>query len=128
LFRQGERPLYIINLKTSAKMKTKTLLIALKLGFDFENSSFEDRDELETEVIEFLSENIEKLPKLKDFCEVSQNGRLQNVNYGNFVSSGEILDYSSYYGKRKQRIYHSSFLHIEADGSAYEMKLYCFSK
>jgi hypothetical protein len=110
------------------KMKTITFKTAIILGFDYGNSSFDTREELEQLIVNFLNDNVEKLPKLKDFCEVHQHNHNQHVSYGNFFSSGEIVDWTSHYNRRKHRIYHSSFLHIENDGRCYEMKLYCFSK
>lgn len=109
-------------------MKNKTITTVIKLGYDFETSSFETIEEMEKEIIQFLHENTDKLPVIKDFCEVNQSGRNQYVHYGDFNISGEIVEWSSYYGKRKQRIYHSDFLHIdEKTGECFKMMLYCFS-
>jgi len=36
-------------------------------------------------------------------CEVTSSGRSQNVNFGNYTSSGEIIDWYSYrFSERKK--------------------------
>jgi hypothetical protein len=110
-------------------MKNLTITTAIKLGYDFDNASFETIEEMEQEIVNFLNENQDKIKKSKvDFCEVNGHGNSQFVNYGPFNSSGEIVNWSDYYGQRKQRIYHSEFLGIdEKTGEVFIQKLYCFS-
>lgn len=110
-------------------MKTLTLQKAIEIGFDYENSEFETREELEQLVVDFLHENTDKLSIREDECEVSQHGRSQSVNYKNFSSSGEIISwsYDLWYKPADHKIYHSDFLEIdEKTGEPYKMNLYCF--
>lgn len=110
-------------------MKNLTITTAVKLGFDFENSDFETKEEMRQKIFDFLNENLDKIKRSKsDFCKVNGSGTRQFVNFGDFNSSGEIVDWSAYYGQRKQRIYHSEYLGIdEKTGAVYVQKLYCFS-
>ena len=76
------------------------------------------------EAIDYVIENNleENLPKIEDYCVVKSSGRSQNVNYGDFTSSGEIIDWSyerrNFYKKAKEnedgelevKIYHSDFI------------------
>lgn len=110
-------------------MKSKTIATAIKLGFEFDNVVFDSEDELKDLIIDFLNDNQDKIKKTeKHFCEVSSNGRNQHVEFGNYSSSGEIVDWSFYYHKRKQRIYHSDFLEIKENGEVVKILLYCYSK
>lgn len=104
----------------------KTVIAAIKIGFDFANIDLSE--DLEKQLIDFLHENSEKLKPENHFCEVKQHSNGQYVSFGNFNSSGDIVRYSDYWGKRKQRIYHSDFLHINEDGTPVNIRLYCFSK
>lgn len=109
------------------KMKTTTIAKAIEIGFDYENSIFETRKELEQEVMDFLNENIEKLEQIEDECEVSGHGSSQFVNYGNFSSSGQIIDYGYdyWYSPADKKHFHSSFLLIDEEtGAPYCMNLY----
>lgn len=110
-------------------MKNLTITTAIKLGFDFENTTFNTVEEMEKEILEFLHENQDKIKKVENhFCEVTQHGNSQNVSFGDFTSSGDIIHWSDYSYKRKQRIYHSEFMDVNKDGSVVRIKLYCFSK
>lgn len=101
-------------------MKTETLRTAIKLGFNFDDADFETREQFEQIVVDFLSENTSKLPKLKEYCEVTNNGRGQSVEHKGYSSSGDIMHYDNY--SRKHRVYHSNYLHIdEATGKCFEM-------
>lgn len=105
----------------------KTIQAAMRIGFDFSNVDLSE--DLDKQIIDYLHENSEKLPRVNEFCEVSQSGNSQYVSFGDFNSSGDIVRYSDYYGKRKQRIYHSEFLYIdENSGKPFSMNLYCYSK
>ena len=108
-------------------MKNLTIKTAIEIGFDFENADFENKDELVVMVIEFLNENIDKLPTQENECEVSGSGNKQNVNHGDYSSSGEILQYGYDYWKTPAdfKHYHSSFLHIdEKTGECFNMMLF----
>lgn len=107
-------------------MKNLTLNTAIKLGFDYENSIFESKEDLDQLVIDYLSENTAKLPKLKDYCEVISHGRGQHVNFGNYSCSGEIMQYDIY--GRRHRVYHSNFLYIDEQGKCFEQLLWDYSK
>lgn len=108
-------------------MKNQTIVTALKLGFDYENSDFETKEELESSIMDFLRDHMNELPKLKDYCEVTGSGSRQNVNYGDYCASGEIMQYEPF--GRKHRVYHSSFLEIDQEtGKCYEMQLWDYSK
>lgn len=107
-------------------MKNATILQALEIGFDFENSTFEDKEELQKEIIEFLNENVELLPRTEDECEVNGNSNKQFVNHGDYSSSGEILQYGPdyWYLESGSKIFHSNYLLIDGDGKCYNMNLY----
>ena len=112
-------------------MQNKTIQTAIKIGFDF--SQFDDDEiqlcEVYQKIIEFLSENSDKLKKAYDKCEVSGNGHRQNVNHGDYSSSGEIINWSDFYGeKRKRKIYHSEYMMIDNNGTPLSMNLWCWSK
>ena len=110
-------------------MKNKTLTAAMKLGFDFENADFDSKEELQGLIMQFLNESESKIKNIENqFCEVTSNGRSQNVSFGDFTSSGRIVNYSEYYRKRKQRIYHTSIVTIDKDGAPVIIRLYCYSK
>ena len=104
----------------------KTILAAIKIGFDFSDADLSEN--LDGQIMDFLNENSTKLKRENHFCEVSQHGNGQYVSFGDFNSSGDIVRYSDYWGKRKQRIYHSEFLHICEDGQPININLYCYSK
>jgi hypothetical protein len=114
-------------------MKNLTLKTAINLGFDFENSEFEDKKELEQQVIEFLNDNVEKLPKKYDHHEISQHGKNQFINWGSFdfedsySSSGELFDFSDrdfQNAKKGSRFYYTNFLVIDKQGKCFNMNLY----
>lgn len=108
-------------------MKNLTVLTAINLGFDF--SKFEDEtfDEIQREIFEFLSDNSSKLEKEYDEVEVNVNGHRQYVNHGDFSSSGDIVDWSYYWGKPKQKVFHSEYMLIKDDGTPISMNLWCWS-
>lgn len=107
-------------------MKNLTILKALEIGFSYEDSGFETKEELEQEIMDYLSENTDKLEQREDECEVSSNGRNQHVSYGNYECSGEILQYGPkyWYSSPETKHFHSSFLLIEKDGTPVCMNLY----
>jgi hypothetical protein len=115
-------------------MKNATIQQAINFGFDFDQ--FHDPEttmqEVYGAVVEFMNSNwdlIPNFPTQEDECEVSQNGRGQNVNYGDFTSSGEIINWSDYRFQDRKKVYHSAFVAFdEATGEFYVMKLWCWSK
>ena len=51
----------------------------------------------ECEAINYIIENEleNQLSEIEDYCEVTSSTRGQNVNYGDFTSSGEIINWSN---------------------------------
>lgn len=107
-------------------MKNSTIKQAIELGFDFENLDNETTiDEINKELTDFAIENSDKLPVEEDECEVTSSGRSQNVNYGDYTSSGEIVDFSAHWCDAPDtKVYHSDFVAMDKDGEFYLMKLY----
>ena len=109
-------------------MKNKTIAAAIEMGFDF--AQFDNETELKEvfqAMFDFLNENIDKLEKTYDECEVTGNGSHQNVNHIDYTSSGKIIDWSYYYGKPRQKAEHSEYLYIDTDGTPLQMVLWCWS-
>lgn len=107
---------------------SKTIQTAIRLGFEYADSKFSSKEEFENDIIDFLNENSDKIKKVeKHFCEVT-GGRNQHVSFGDYWADGEIVDWSYYYHKRKQRIYHSDFIDYKEDGTPVKVLLYCYSK
>lgn len=107
----------------------KTLTQAIALGFKLPTNIEDTIEYLHSSCLDFLNDNLDKLPTLTDKCEVNQSGHHQYVSYGNFRSDGEIVDWGYYYGKKRQKVYHSEFLYIDDfSGKAYRMRLWCYSK
>lgn len=78
-------------------MNSNTIKQAIELGFDFDQ--FDENDNLrfvKQELLEFLFENRELLPQEEDECEVRTSSRGQNVSYGDYVCSGEIVNFKDY--------------------------------
>lgn len=107
-------------------MKATTLQQAIEIGFDFEAFSKDSTlAEVEQAMIDFLNDNVDLLPEQEDECEVTTSGRYQNVNYGDFTSSGEIVDFAKHWGEPADtKVYHSNFLFIDKDGNAFNFRLY----
>lgn len=107
-------------------MKNLTIKTAIKLGFNFENSDFETKEEFEKEIIEFLFENSNKLKRVNEECEVTGSGNRQYVSHGDYESSGEIITYGYDFWRTRKgtRIYHSQFMRIEDDGQPVSVNLY----
>lgn len=117
-------------------MKNATIKQAIELGFDFENSDFETKEEMEQKILTFFFENDNLLPRKTDECPIDQHGRHQSVSYFNvnfgidYRSDGEITNYSHVnpFGKMK-RFYHSSVVGIDTKtGKAYRFDLYEMNK
>lgn len=70
-------------------------------------------------VIDFFYENEENLERVYiDICEISQSGRNQSVNYGEYNGWGQITDWSE-----KGWFMHTSFCAFDEKG-AYCVELY----
>lgn len=109
-------------------MQNKTIITAIQLGYNLNETQANTLDELHEEVMYYLNENSSLLEKQYEECEVTSHGNSQNVSFGDFTSSGHIVDWSEYYYKERQRIYHSDFLYIEEDGTPVVIVLWCWSK
>lgn len=108
-------------------MRTLTLKTAIEIGFEYENSDFETREELEAQIMDYLLKNTDKLRKEEDECKVQGKGIRQYVNYDDFSSSGEIITWDAYLWNKPadHKIFHSSFLVIDKKtGEPYEMNLF----
>jgi len=114
-------------------MKNLTLQTAIQLGFDYENAEFETKEELNELIIDFLNDNLNKLPKVNEHCEINQHGRNQFVNWasltydGDYSTSGELFNYSRDYQQAKKgtRFYYANFLVIhKTTGKPFNMNLY----
>jgi len=105
--------------------KNTIIAQAITLGFDFEQ--FEEEitvEEINRALVDFFNENSEKLERLEDECEVTNNGRTQHVSYGDFWSDGEIVDFSSNWHKAPEtKVFHSDFV-MEDNGLMKNMNLY----
>lgn len=88
---------------------------AIELGFDFEQFSSDSTvEEMENVMFEFFRENSNELPQQEDECEVTGRGNRQHVSYGDFESSGEIVDFSSHWHKdSSEKIFHSDFVMLD---------------
>jgi len=105
--------------------KNSVITQAISLGFDFEQFTIEtDLQEVGQTIIEFFNENSEKLERIEDECEVTTSGRSQSVNYDDYSSSGEIVDFSNNWSKSPEtKVYHSNFV-MEQNGEMKNMNLY----
>ena len=99
---------------------------AISLGFDFEQFTNDATiEEIAQEMLDFFSENSEKLERIEDECEVTNNGRTQHVSYGDFWSDGEIVDFSANWDKTPEtKIFHSDFVMEDKDGLMKNMHLF----
>jgi len=105
--------------------KNTIIAQAITLGFDFEQFEEETTvEEINQALVDFFNENSEKLERLEDECEVTNNGRTQYVSYGDFWSDGEIVDFSSNWHKAPEtKVFHSDFV-MEDAGVMKNMNLY----
>jgi hypothetical protein len=108
------------------KMKNSTIIQAISLGFDFDQFTDDTTiEEIMQSLVDFMSENSDKLPQQEDECEVTTNGRSQTVSYGNFTCSGEIVDFAiNWHKDPSTKVYHSDFVQMDKDGNFYKMNLY----
>ena len=93
-------------------IKNTIIAQAIKLGFDFEQFTNDaDLHEINEALYDFFNDNSEKLPRLEDKCEVTNNGRTQNVTYGDFSVDGEIVDFAANWHKSPEtKVFHSDFI------------------
>lgn len=105
--------------------KNTIITQAISLGFDFEQFTDDTTvEEIAQSLMDFFSENSEALPRIEDECEVTSNGRGQNVSYGDYVSSGEIVDFRNHWADAPEtKVFHSDFV-MEEDGIIKNMNLY----
>jgi hypothetical protein len=105
--------------------KNTIIAQAISLGFDFEQFTDDTTiEEMLQIMVDFFSENSEALPQLEDECEVTSHGRSQNVSYGDYTSSGEIVDFSENWHKDpSHKVFHSDFV-MEDGGIMKNMRLY----
>lgn len=98
---------------------------AISLGFDFsEFTSDTEILEVEKAMIDFFHENSDKLPRIEDECEVTNNGRSQNVSYDDYVADGQIVDFSAHWHLAPDtKVFHSDFI-MEHEGIIKNMHLY----
>lgn len=114
--------------KIHTALKAKTIEVLTSLGFDF--SQFDNETELseiKERAIEFLQAHSSELEQDNDECEVRGNGSRQSVNYGEYWSSGEIIDWAHYYNKGLTKVEHSDFILIKDDGTPVNMVLWCWA-
>lgn len=105
--------------------KNTIIAQAITLGFDFEQFTNDTTiEEMIAVMMDFFNENYEALPQIEDECEVTSNGRGQNVSYGDFVSSGQIVDFSNHWSDSPDtKVFHSDFV-MENEGLMKNMRLY----
>lgn len=107
-------------------MNNTTLLQAIELGFDFDQYADDQSfNEIMPDLIDFMNENYERLPQIEDECEINSHGRSQTVSYEDFVSSGDIMDFSAHWHKAPEtKIFHSSFVKMDSEGKFTNINLY----
>ena len=97
----------------------------------------------EREAIEYIvdnygdeSDNFDKIDVVEEYCEVDCSGRSQNVSYGDYVCSGDIVDWSYWHhnfykhaaksedtGELEIKIYHTNIYRF-IDGELVILRLY----
>ena len=98
-----------------------------------------NEDEAISYVIDFYGneeDNFDKIPVKEDYCAVDNSGRGQSVNYGDYTSCGEIVDFSwwhrNFYKKATKafngdllqcKIYHTN-IYTFVGGELVIMRLY----
>lgn len=105
----------------------KIITQAVELGFDFEQFSGDaDLKEIVDGMMDFFNENSEKLPQIEDECEVTSRGVSQNVSYGDYISSGSIVDFSeNWHQSPDHKVFHSDFILIQ-EGVIKNMRLFYY--
>jgi hypothetical protein len=109
-------------------MQNKTIITAIELGYNLNDTQADTLNELHEEVMCYLYEHCALLDNQYEECQVTSHGNTQNVSFGDFTSSGHIVDWSEYYFEKRQRINHSDFVHIEDDGTPVLITLWCWSQ
>ena len=96
----------------------------------------------EEEAIEYIidnygdeSDNFDKIEVVEEYCEVDTSGRSQNVSYGDYVCSGDIVDFEwwrrNFYKEAKEnqegelecKIYHTN-IYTFINGELVILRLY----
>lgn len=108
------------------KITTALLTQAIELGFDFNQFSKSDTLQDVSEMLwDYLVENSDRLPQIEDECEVNSHGKIQSVSYGEYLISGDIVDFSQHWHKPADtKVFHSDFTFIDIDGLAKHVSLY----
>lgn len=109
------------------KITNALLTQAIELGFDFNQFSNTDTLQDVSEMLwDFIKENSDKLPQIEDECEVNSHGKIQSVSYGDYLISGDIVDFSQHWHKPADtKVFHSDFVFIDPiDGLAKNVNLY----
>ncbi len=110
-------------------MQNNTILKAIELGFNIENLDNEDTiQDLTKEVMDFLNDNLNQFETDHQECEVTSSGQSQRVSFGDYEAFGDIVDWSEYYFKDRQKIEHSKFVELLEDGTPVTTVLWCWSK
>ena len=106
-------------------IKNSIIKQALELGFDFEQfNEMETLQDVAYSLGVFFTDNCDKLETIIDECEVTNNRNGQHVQYGNFESWGEIVDFSLNWHKSPEtKVFHSSFV-LEVSGIMKHIELY----
>jgi hypothetical protein len=106
-------------------IKNEIISQAIELGFDFELFSDDtELNQVSQSMLDFFNENSEKLPAIEDECEVSSDGRSQSVSYGDYTSSGEIVDFSkNWHRSPETKVFHTAFV-MESEGIMKNVRLY----
>lgn len=98
-----------------------------------------NEDEAISYVIDFYGneeDNMDKITVQEDYCAVETSGRSQNVNYGDYTCSGDIVDFAwwhrNFYKEAKKifngdllqcKIYHTN-IYMFVGGELIIMRLY----
>ena len=106
-------------------IKSSIIGQAIELGFDFsEIVDSVEMWELSEMLEEFFKDNICLLEREEDKCEVRCTNREQQVSYGDYDCTGEIVDFSQNWRKPVgTMVFHSDFI-TESCGRMVHMHLY----
>lgn len=109
------------------KITNALLIQAIQLGFDFNQFSNTDTLQDVSELLwDYLKENSDRLPQIEDECEINSHGKIQSVSYGDYLCTGDIVDFKEYWHKPADtKVFHSDFVFIDQiDGIAKHVNLY----
>lgn len=95
----------------------KVILKAVQNGLEV--SKYEEINGVFDQAVEFITN--QEIDAIEEECEVTSHGSSQNVRFGDFVSTGQIVDFSANCDKSPDtKIFHSDF--VNDDGCL--VKLY----